>query len=129
MSKTAMQLVQEAKQCIDEVEAETLKQKLGDAPIIIDVREPAEYNAGHIFGAINIPRGLLEFEVEGHPAVEQKIAPSLQLKEAEIYLYCRTGGRSALAAKSLQDMGFQQLKSLAGGYLAWEAAEYPIQSV
>jgi rhodanese-related sulfurtransferase len=124
---TANELVAQAKAKIKEVTVEELKQSMATMPIIIDVREPEEYAAGHIYGAINIPRGVLEFQVEGHPAVAQKLAPELQIKDAEIFLYCRTGGRSALAAESLQKMGFKNVRSVAGGFLAWEAAGFSVQ--
>jgi rhodanese-related sulfurtransferase len=124
---TANDLVTQAKAKIKEISVEELKQNLNKMPIIIDVREPEEYSAGHIYGAINIPRGVLEFQVEGHPAVAQKLSPELQIKDAEIFLYCRTGGRSALAAESLQKMGFENVRSVAGGFLAWEAAGYSVQ--
>ncbi|WMS87924.1 rhodanese-like domain-containing protein [Pleionea litopenaei] len=125
--QTANDMVAAAKLDITEVSPQQLHDAIGETPIIIDVREPGEYSEGHVFGAINIPRGVLEFQVEGHPAVAQKLAPELQLKEAPIYLYCRTGGRSALAAQSIQKMGFKNVYSLAGGYLGWEAAGFSVQ--
>ena len=124
---TANDLVAAARAVVNEVSVEALSDDMGNMPIIIDVREAAEFADGHIYGAINIPRGVLEFQVEGHPAVAQKLAPELQLKNAPIYLYCRTGGRSALAAESLQKMGFHDLRSLVGGFLAWEAAGMKVQ--
>ena len=74
----------------------------------------AEYEAGHIPGAINIPRGVLEFKLSNDPA--------LCARELNIVLYCKTSGRAALAACSLQAMGYRQVQSLAGGFDAWSAA-------
>ena len=127
MTKTAAQLVAEAKSTIREVSVESLAEHLGDAPVVIDVREPQEYAHGHIHGAVNIPRGVLEFEITASPAVDFITARELQVHDAPIYLYCRTGGRSALAAESLQRLGFSNVMSLAGGYVAWEAQDLPIQ--
>ena len=124
---TANDLVTAAKRHIKEIDVKHLHEKLGETPIIIDVREPAEFEQGYVYGAVNIPRGLLEFQVEGHPAVAQKLSAELQLKDAPIYLYCRSGGRSALAAESLAKMGFTNILSVAGGFLAWEAAGYKVQ--
>lgn len=127
MTITAAELVAEAKKNIREVGVETLATRLGQAPIVIDVREPAEFQKGHVYGAVNIPRGVLEFEVLASPAVDFVTASELQVHDAPIYLYCRSGGRSALCAESLQRMGFTDVMSVAGGFLAWEAADLPIQ--
>jgi rhodanese-related sulfurtransferase len=69
--------------------------------LIVDVREPGEYEDGYVPGAINIPRGLLEF------LIWKKVGfPDNTDTGKKIYIYCRTGGRAALATKSLQDLGF-----------------------
>jgi rhodanese-related sulfurtransferase len=94
--------------------------KAGNAPQIIDVREPEEYAAGCLPGAINIPRGVLEFRIDGHPQVQGR-------RDAEVILYCQSGGRSALAAESLAKLGYTGVVSLAGGYKAWFDAGLPTQ--
>ncbi|NVJ62503.1 MAG: rhodanese-like domain-containing protein [Gammaproteobacteria bacterium] len=124
---TANDLVAAAKKYIKEIDVKQLHDEISETPIIIDVREPDEFAQGYVFGAINIPRGVLEFQVEGHPAVAQKLSTELQLKDAPIYLYCRTGGRSALAAESLGKMGFTNIRSVSGGFLAWESSGFKIQ--
>jgi len=130
--KTAQQLVAEAKAVIKEVDitalAATLKQH-ADA-VLIDVREPAEYTQQHISGAVNYPRGVLEMNIHNHPKVaasgcEPQIALQ-QLSQQPIYLICRSGGRSALAAESLQRMGFTQVYSVDGGMQAWLDANMPV---
>ncbi|MFN3887944.1 MAG: rhodanese-like domain-containing protein, partial [Aquabacterium sp.] len=73
---------------------------------LIDVCEPAEFAQGHVPGAVNIPRGVLEFEVDGHPAVNCVKDPALSHREAPVVLMCRSGGRSALAADALRTLGF-----------------------
>ena len=82
--------------------------------MLLDVREADEFHARHIPGALNIPRGLLEFKLSG--------APELSARDLSIVLYCKTSGRAALAACSLQAMGYLQVQSLAGGFDAWSAA-------
>lgn len=95
---------------------------------VIDVREPDEFAEGHIPGAVNIPRGLLEFEVDGHPAVAYQKAEELSHRDRPVVLYCLSGGRSALAAAALQGLGFVSPLSLAGGILRWEDTGHPVRS-
>ena len=95
---------------------------------IIDVREPDEYAAGHLPGAVNIPRGVLEFQVEAHPAVANVVDPALSHKEQPVLVYCRTGGRAALAACALQELGFTNVRSIEGGISAWIDAGLPLDA-
>ena len=109
--KTFKDLVTEAKQVIQEVDVFTLKSDLeaGKTCTIIDVREPEDFNNGHISGAINIPRGMLELEID-------EVIPN---QSHPVVVYCGGGSRSALAAQTLQIMGYDQVKSLAGGWRHW----------
>lgn len=125
--KTAQQLVAEAKAVIREVSIDDLESEVGkEETVLIDVREPGEFSAGHIEHAINLPRGILEFQLASLPQVASaSCAPEValeQLRQAPVYLICRTGGRSALAAQTLQQMGFQDVYSVAGGMTAWTEA-------
>ncbi len=81
--------------------------------ILIDVREPHEFAAGSLPGAINIPRGLLEFSIDSHPEVQHLAEDALL--NSRIILFCGTGGRSTLAARTLTDLGFQRVCSVGGG--------------
>jgi len=119
MSMTAMDLVAEAKQVIKEVDIDGAKQLMADNAIVLDVREPAEVANGHLAGAANLPRGVLEFKVNEHPATQDKNATYL--------VYCRTGGRSALACQTLQRMGYANVHSLAGGFEGWAEAGQSIE--
>ncbi|MBL0029064.1 MAG: sulfurtransferase [Rhodanobacteraceae bacterium] len=126
--KTAQDLVVDAKTRIREIgHEELLALQRGGAPIV-DVREPDEYHAGHIPGSINIPRGVLEFQVDGHPAVNCLQDPALAHRSAAIVLSCRSGARSALAADALRQLGFAEPVSLAGGFNGWSAAARPIHT-
>lgn len=122
MSLTAQQLVAQARAAITEIDAARLRTLQGAGVPVIDVREPGEYAAGHIAGAVNIPRGVLEFEVDGHPAVNCLKDAALGHREQPLVLYCRTGGRSALAAEALDRLGFSEPLSLAGGFMGWAEA-------
>jgi rhodanese-related sulfurtransferase len=121
--QTMEQLVAAARSRIREITVDQLRQGLEKDAVLIDVREADEHAAGSMPGSVNIPRGVLEAEVEPGPEMGGETAPELQDKNRPIYLYCRSGGRSALAADALQNMGFTRVASVAGGMFMWEATE------
>jgi rhodanese-related sulfurtransferase len=118
MTMTPQQLVAEAKSQIREVDVAAVAQQISAGATVIDVREPAEFDAGRLPNAVSIPRGVLEFKTGDHPALANK--------DAQIVIYCKTGGRSALATQSLQRLGYTQLVSLAGGFEAWAGSGQPV---
>ena len=83
----------------------------------VDVRTGSEWSAGHIPGAVHIDRGLLEFRAE-------TVLPD---KSAKILIYCKSGGRGTLATKTLMDMGYTDVRNMAGGYTEWAKAGKPTQ--
>jgi len=111
-------LVSEAKRQVSEISpreaAEAAKE---DDALIIDVRDPEESKASHVPDAKTISRGTLEIEIE-------ELAPDIS---TPIICYCGGGGRSALAAESLQRMGYTNVKSMTGGFKAWRAEGLPIE--
>lgn len=110
-------LVEQAKKNITEIrptDAAT-KMKSGDT-VIVDVREKDEWDEEHIHNAIHIGRGMLELDIE------EKIPDP----NTTVIVHCGGGGRSALAAESLQKMGYKNVRSMAGGFKAWKAAGLPI---
>ncbi|HET7650415.1 MAG TPA: rhodanese-like domain-containing protein [Gammaproteobacteria bacterium] len=115
---TAADLVSRAKTMIREITPQELSSQLGKVTVI-DVREPEEYMAGHLPGAINIPRGLLEFRVDNHPVACDR--------DCTIALQCQSGGRSALATVAMQELGYKNVTNLAGGFAAWSAAGLPVE--
>lgn len=131
MIKTSQQLVAEARGQIREVSVQQLSSLLADHQLIlIDVREPDEYQQGRVDRAVNYPRGVLEMKIHQHPAVAAHCEPQVALTELAarpVYLMCRSGARSALAAQSLQLMGFSQVFSVAGGFQAWQEAGLPVE--
>jgi len=116
--KTALDLVTAAKATIHEVNVAQAQDALQQADLLIDVREADEYAQGHLPGAVHMSRGMLEFKLAGNPAY--------QPRDLRIVLYCKTSGRAALSAQSLQAMGYLNVQSIAGGYDAWVAAGLPV---
>ena len=116
---TAADLVAKAKARIKEISPQELQKLLG-AVQIVDVREPEEYDAGHLPGAVNIPRGLLEFRVDAHPILCDR--------GCTIVMQCQSGGRSALAAVTMQELGYKNVVNLAGGFAAWKTAGMPVET-
>ena len=123
MLKSHLELIAAAKAVIKETSIEEAKTLDANA-IVLDIREANEFANGHIPGARNVPRGLLEFNIHSVIA-ETCIDGDLACKP--IIVYCASGGRSALAAHCLQSMGFTEVRSLAGGIAAWAAADLGLQ--
>ncbi len=114
--KGFQELVADAKKKITEIfpiDAAS-KTKSSDA-VIVDVRENDEWDDEHIPDAVHMSRGMLELEIED----------KFPDRNTTIICHCGGGGRSALAAESLQKMGYKNVRSMAGGFKAWKAAELP----
>ena len=116
--KNAHDLVMAAKQRIEEVPLDQAEQAVREADVLLDVREADEFAAGHLAGAVHASRGLLEFKLSSTPA--------LTSRDLNVVLYCKSSGRAALAAAVMQDMGYLQVRSIAGGFDAWLAAGKPV---
>ena len=116
--KTALDLVAAAKAHVHEIDIDAADAAIRDADVLIDVREADEFAAGHIPGAINVPRGVLEFKLNS--------TPELDARDLRVLLYCKTSGRAALAARTMHDMGYLQVQSIAGGLDAWVASGKPV---
>jgi rhodanese-related sulfurtransferase len=116
--KTAHDLVAAAKARVQEIQVAEAEQAIREADVLVDVREADEFAAGHLAGAVHISRGMLEFKFSANPA--------LQARDLNVLLYCKTSGRAALAAAALHDMGYLNVKSIAGGFDSWAAAGKPV---
>lgn len=116
MAKTYKELMDEAREAVPEVTVDDVKARLenGQRPVLLDVREREEYREGHLEGALALPRGFLEMRVE--EAVPDKSVP--------VVAYCAGGVRSLIAARTLKEMGYTDVRSMAGGYTAWKNAGY-----
>jgi phage shock protein E len=110
------ELVAEAKKRITEISPHDAAEKMkSNNAVMIDVRDKEEWDEGHIPGATHMSRGTIEFDIE-----EKVPDPN-----AMIICHCGGGGRSALAAESLQKMGYKNVHSMAGGFKAWKANGLP----
>lgn len=118
MMKTVHDMVQAAKTEIREVPLDKSEDAIKQADLLIDVREADEFHAGHIPGAVNIPRGILEFKLTNDPALEDR--------GLNMVIYCKNSGRSALSAKAMKEMGYIHVQSISGGIDAWMEAGKPV---
>lgn len=124
MTSTLQQLLADADAVVPRIDAASAKDLIaGGEVLVIDVREPGEVAAsGRVPGAVNITRGLLEFKIDpSSPAFD----PALR-HDRTVIVYCGTGGRSALAGKTLKDFGFARVFNL-GGFRDWVAADGDIE--
>ena len=111
--------VAKAKAEIKKVSAADVKAAIDkkEKAVLLDVRDPNEYSAGHLPGAINVSRGTLEFNVW------DKVSD----KNAKIYVYCKTAGRSALATKTLNDLGYKNAVLMDAQFEDWIKTGYPVE--
>lgn len=116
--KTAHDLVVAAKARIREVSSDEAEAAIAKADLLLDVREADEFAAGHLPGALHVSRGMLEFKLGGTSAFADR--------GLKVVLYCKSSGRAALAAVAMQEMGYTDVVSIAGGYDAWLAAGKPV---
>ena len=112
-------LVEAARSAISECDAAELKAMMSheNPPVVLDVRERHEFEAGHLVGSIHIGKGVLERDIEKHEIAE----------DTPVVLYCGGGYRSAIAAKSLQEMGYVNVYSLWGGWRGIQSEGLPIE--
>lgn len=119
--KTAAQMVTEAMAQVEKVTPAEAAAELAEGKVaIVDVREPVEWER-HIAGAVQVPRGLLEFAADPvSPRHNAELEPT-----GRVIVYCRSGVRAALAAKTLLDMGYENVANLDGGITSWIEAGLP----
>ena len=118
---TAAQLVQAAVDQIEVVSTEQARQEFDSgSAVFVDVREPVEWEH-HIAGAVQVPRGLLEFFADpASPRHNDRLDPA-----ARTIVYCNSGGRGALATQTLEALGYSNVANLAGGFSSWREAGLP----
>lgn len=121
-------LVEQLREQVAEMSVNELHQKMQQNPelILIDIREVSETASGTVANAALIPRGILEMTIDTHQTIQQRFSSIDALAEQPVYLLCRSGVRSVFAALSLKQMGFTEVYSIAGGFLAWQAAGYQV---
>ena len=123
VAKGFKDMLAEANATIDtaSVEDAVAQHGSGDA-IFVDVREDKEWGQGHVAGAVHAPRGFLEFMAD--PESPMHVAELASGRK--LIVYCASGGRSALASKTLQEMGVAKVVNMAGGFNAWKEAGGPV---
>ncbi len=114
-----VEMVAKAKAAVAKVNAQAVKAAIDskEKAIFLDVRDPEEFAAGHLPGAVNVSRGTLEFNVFN----------KIPDQGAKIYVYCKTGGRAALAAKTLSDLGYKNVVLAEIVFADWAKASYPVE--
>lgn len=126
MAKSLKDLVADAKSRIREISVADAAEAIKKNPdtLVLDVREPAEWAEGHLPGALLVPRGMLEAKADLEYANRE---PRLADRSQPIIVHCASAARSAMAADVLQQMGFTNVRSLAGGIVAWKEKGLPIE--
>ena len=125
MAKTAAELIAEANAAVDRIGADEAQKLVGNPDVVfLDVREPQELETqGKVPGAVHIPRGLLEFQADpASPSHRPELSAGKQ-----VIVYCASGGRSALAAKTLKEMGVTRATNLLGGFNGWRETGGPVE--
>lgn len=124
LKKGFKQLLAEANAKVESVSVQDAVPLLGDPSVVfLDVREAAERQNGFIPGSIPAPRGFLEFIADPEGPMHD---PALAADKT-LVVYCGSGGRSALASRTLDEMGFEKVRNLVGGFAAWTAAGAPTE--
>jgi molybdopterin/thiamine biosynthesis adenylyltransferase/rhodanese-related sulfurtransferase len=118
MSPSGAEVLRQIKSRIEEVDPSEVRERLSHGAVVIDVREAEEWAAGHLPGAVHVPRSSLETRIEG--AVADRSVP--------VVLYCASGTRSAWATRSLtEDLGYEHVSSMTGGITLWKDRGYPVE--
>ncbi|MGZ4419427.1 MAG: molybdopterin-synthase adenylyltransferase MoeB [Gaiellaceae bacterium] len=115
---TYRELLQQTRSEISEIDATHARERIESGePVVLDVREQDEWDEGHIPGAVHVPRGHLESRIE-------RLAPDAA---RPVVVYCSQGNRSVFAAKTLEELGYEDVVSLAGGFTDWKRNGFPLQ--
>jgi rhodanese-related sulfurtransferase len=124
--KRFMELVRECLGNIREILPWDLVERLAANPglLVLDVREPYEFDAMHIPGSLNVPRGILESACEWD--YEETVPELVRARDREIVVVCRSGNRSILAVHAMQLLGYENVVSLATGLRGWKDFEQPL---
>jgi sulfur-carrier protein adenylyltransferase/sulfurtransferase len=119
MSPSGAEVLRQIKSRIDEVDPAAVREQVGNGAVIVDVREPEEWSAGHIPGAVHVPKSYLESRIEG----------AVPDHEKHVVLYCASGNRSAWAARTLiEDLGYEHVESMTGGFTLWKDRGYEVET-
>jgi rhodanese-related sulfurtransferase len=124
--KTFNELVAKSAKNVTEIFPWDLEERLQENPslLLLDIREPYEFEAMHIKNSINVPRGVLETACEYD--YEETVAQLVEAREKEVVVACRSGNRSIFACEVMQKMGYQNVVSLKTGLRGWSDYEQPL---
>src|SRR5436305_4991720 len=118
MSPSGTEVLRQIKSRIDEVDPAAVREQAQNGAVLVDVREPEEWGAGHIPGAKHVPKSYLESRIDG-------VVPD---RDAHVVLYCASGNRSAWAARTLiEDLGYEHVESMTGGFTLWKDRGYEVE--
>src|ERR1700758_2190815 len=118
MSPSGAEVLRQIKTRIDEVDPAAVREQVGNGAVVVDVREPEEWGAGHIPGAKHVPKSYFESRIEG----------AVPDRSAHVVLYCASGNRSAWAARTLiEDLGYENVESMTGGVTLWKDRGYEVE--
>ena len=126
-AKSASQIVAEARKTIPEITVAQAREEInqGQVDLLLDVREPTEWEKGHIPGAVLAPRGMLEWYAD--PTTPYAKPELTTKRDSHIIVACASGGRSMLAAETLKSMGYTDVVSMAGGFNEWSKQGFPVE--
>ncbi len=118
MSPSGAEVLRQIKSTIDEVDPAAVREQASNGAVLVDVREPEEWAAGHIPGAKHVPKSYLESRIEG----------AVPDRSDHVVLYCASGNRSAWAARTLiEDLGYEHVESMTGGFTLWKDRGYEVE--
>ncbi len=119
MSPSGAEVLRQIKSRIEEVDPAVVREQLGNGAVVVDVREPEEWSAGHIPGAVHVPTSYLESRIEG----------AVPDRGQHVILYCASGNRSAWATRTLtEDLGYEHVENMTGGFTLWKDRGYEVQT-
>jgi molybdopterin/thiamine biosynthesis adenylyltransferase/rhodanese-related sulfurtransferase len=119
VSPSGAEVLRQIKSRIHEVDPSSVRDQLSNGAVVVDVREPEEWSAGHIPGAKHVPKSYLETRIEG----------AVPDRSAHVVLYCASGNRSAWAARTLlDDLGYENVESMTGGFTLWKDRGYEVET-
>ena len=126
--KTFQDLINDCLPAVEEIFPWDLQKVIENnwSPLLLDIREPYEFDALHIKDSINVPRGILETACDY--GYEETVPELVKARDKAIIIICRSGNRSVLAAYVMQLMGYQSVKSLKTGIKGWNDYELPLQN-
>jgi sulfur-carrier protein adenylyltransferase/sulfurtransferase len=117
MSPSGAEVLRHIKSSIDEVDPAVVREQVSNGATVVDVREPEEWSAGHIPGAVHVPKSYLESRIEG----------AVPDHSGHVILYCASGNRSAWATRTMvEDLGYENVESMTGGFTLWKDRGYEV---